>query len=636
MDITSNAVRLFKDEMSGINTFYCREDVEDALHELKEATPDAAPSRRQELIRLCTWIGGPSGEQILQDPELIRQIPSRQEQNRRLYQAFHSLYAKLPTAVSYMRRIVDRLVPGYSNLPLRVAILRQFIRGAGTDCKTFPLVQIEARILKQLSPEEQSFCQHLSAEDRITFLADHADDSLFEAKPASSPLDEEAIQSIEKGVLDKLASKNLRDKKNNPVSYSSLCQIYQDPNSNFTGSLRQIFYLTRNGSWAPAYEIYKTDIRDARRRSLRTTGADIPEILTICQNLAEGKFLTNNGRTRAYLYYFAMMFDMDFNPDKDTTGKTVPQKDFEDDLFHDYYSDHLLRFLQTSTSDQEKEPTGEGINYKNYAEMVYLYYLYRKDLPLTPGQRIDQAEKTISDIFGKAKKDPARPPHMNQYTSAYRDNVISSMLKLPECELPSYILKNFQIIPDERFIVHIGVAAEERRAHALTMEILEKLKSYYFYSFEGIDDDLIKLKETWDNFGDRLKEEKNWIQKKDDSFAQALKAAYPEDTAFINIVDRLEKRISTAFSWTKGEDMGDTVPRRVTRNQLVSAFALMYQASIYEINGLDTFPDIYFNFKKEIDPYLTASRFQTFSEKNLLDLYLLLSIYHYLICNGKE
>ena len=105
-------------------------------------------------------------------------------------------------------------------------------------------------------------------------------------------------------------------------------------------------------------------------------------LLRLCDDLAAGRFRTN-GSTRYSLYMFAFAFDMVSYPDT-TIQEYDPTRDIEKNLFFDYYGNHMLRFLDReendNSSDYESAPSGEGINYKNYAEIIYLYYLNKRIL----------------------------------------------------------------------------------------------------------------------------------------------------------------------------------------------------------------------------------------------------------------
>ena len=130
-------------------------------------------------------------------------------------------------------------------------------------------------------------------------------------------------------------------------------------------------------------------------------------LLKLCDDLSKGAFRTN-GATRLDLYRFAIVFDMTINlKESDILDKKT---NIITNLFQDYYCDNMARFLGEEYQDSnylstiEREPTGESINFKNFVEVIHLYYLYRKDLNLTPGKAIDNAVKMIDECISTAKK----------------------------------------------------------------------------------------------------------------------------------------------------------------------------------------------------------------------------------------
>ena len=111
-------------------------------------------------------------------------------------------------------------------------------------------------------------------------------------------------------------------------------------------------------------------------------------LLRLADDLASGKFKAE-GATKRELYLFGMVYDMTFScsdPDQPMTATALIDydSDIEKNLFEDYYANNLMRFLTApymeNLSAYEQDPSGQGINYKNFAEMVYLYYIVQ-DLP---------------------------------------------------------------------------------------------------------------------------------------------------------------------------------------------------------------------------------------------------------------
>ena len=109
------------------------------------------------------------------------------------------------------------------------------------------------------------------------------------------------------------------------------------------------------------------------------------ELILIIDDLANGRFRTNQS-TKKDLYIFAMVFDMTFNY-KNRDLKQIPYNDIRTELFEKYYTNNIKRVYNVNQNGElnqamnwsdysiqyEAIPAESGINYKNFAELVYVY-----------------------------------------------------------------------------------------------------------------------------------------------------------------------------------------------------------------------------------------------------------------------
>lgn len=120
------------------------------------------------------------------------------------------------------------------------------------------------------------------------------------------------------------------------------------------------------------------------------------KMLKIADDLANAKF-SSYGKTREYLYVFAIAFGMtstgydedllivDKKTNKDFL-KEDPRKitDIQKNLFLDYYSDNIVNNLVSVDGFNEKKSNvsvdGYGINYKNFAEITFLWCIKQKSI----------------------------------------------------------------------------------------------------------------------------------------------------------------------------------------------------------------------------------------------------------------
>lgn len=112
-------------------------------------------------------------------------------------------------------------------------------------------------------------------------------------------------------------------------------------------------------------------------------------MLKVADSIAKGFFASKNP-TREDLYVFSIAFEMTFSmviPDKDTNPDEY-ETDIRKNLFFDYYSDNLVNAVFNAQDVEKKEESaarekyisGYGINYKNYLEVIYLFFISQNNM----------------------------------------------------------------------------------------------------------------------------------------------------------------------------------------------------------------------------------------------------------------
>lgn len=320
--------------------------------------------------------------------------------------------------------------------------------------------------------------------------------------------------------------------------------------------------------------------------ALRAPSSGKWKLVQICNNLAAGKFITNGGKTRVYLYYFAFMFDMTVRiRDTDIFDE---QKDLEKNLFQDYYNDNLMRYFteeyqQGEASGFEPEPTGEGINYKNFAEVIYLYYLYRKDLrredaegggALRPWERINRSEDMIRECAEKSAQPGFaeyaaryRIPPEEKFTEIYRERFREQLLDLPEKDLPEMILRYYDM-PDPGTAKNkqkILVANESATAYDMVGEIMEEMEeeqSDAFWRGQRLLGEISRIRrlekkgrelspDDEDNLS-LFEEETAYLESAgfEGRLLALLQKKYAGDKDFMQLAEQLDARITAEIEWS--------------------------------------------------------------------------------------
>lgn len=869
-EYTLNMESIFRDKFSELKSYYCREDFERALEDVKKARDDARKFRMKDLERLCR-ARDLKADDLIQDPSLLEQIPTREQMQNNLLQAFHDMYESFPTTTDYMERIVRKLAPEYSGDTIRTVILKKFLAGAGDHFKKFDIREIMAWGKGRLSGQEKEALHDLSGKQEKEFIISQIDDSIFsqmsveltaadilrlianrmvkcrtdedisfeelELRPetsaaldgflAANSLEGDVSSTYEKVLLIKNAfDKGITDAAE---AEKQLAEFIDDLESDFRTQLRSTRRKSKTGAAGNAAELYRNDKRDARRKA-----AGKWELLKLCSDLAAGNFRVN-GKTKKYLYYFALMFGMNmpiydsvyegdknrfrnlknhpeqirieeinkkyrtygqelkdiaegadleelasnrysFNRDKlyllrrllygmencceiyekadmempceagqirqalKDIQEALDIKNIEKSLFQDFYNDNLLRFLEGDYADPdlassfEKEPTGEGINYKSFVEAVYLYFICHEELDMTPGEKIDAAEAVIDDCIKLAKKAKKAGTFYKssaaELTRVYKEERINILLNLETDQLAEYIAENYLVLsPENSGADRIMIASDENTASDLIDDIMRELDEAYptvelFDRTGKMSDDMKEdiafqtafsfdwkvkslLQEKYADDKDFLKvvdaiDERVRVQSGRYSRSQRIRmivllyvlAVYSDASAPLStyiIKARMEEKgvvsvgtqLSSALSALK--DIGYDIRRegdhyflgkreyddsemnelleqvsgmylsiekdvelmmaellvrrmrydkRVTRSELISIHFNYYIALLNEMDELDTFPDVFEDYDATISPILEEARFQPLSEKNILDMYVVMALYFYLVENN--
>lgn len=577
-EYTLNMASIFQGKLSELKSYYCREDIALALSDYDHAPKDAKSFRMRDLSRLCT-ARGLDAQELIADRTLLEQVPTRSELQDELLRSFYDMYAQFPATSDFMARIVRRLAPEYASDPVEVAILKKFVAGGGRNFKRFHVASIMDWAKRRLTPRELASYATETEEERTRRLLSKIDASIF----AQDTVEMTALDIL-KLILDRIP-KYQRDESlsfetielseetraaltealGNGAGddYEQLQALYHrvsdggipDGGQRFAElvsgierdfrtqlkTIRRISKVAKAGTAAELYKQAKKDAVKAKRNAAKKDSIDL-ELIEMCRDLAAGNFRVN-GKTKVYLYYFAFMFGMTVPMEG---RECAPKRDLVKNLFQDFYNDNLLRLLSSDYSDPkkaaalEREPTGEGINYKSFVEVIYLYFLCREDLSMTPGEKIDAAEAVILNCVKRAKKDgrPASQP-VGTHTEVYRELHVNVLLnKAPE-EIADYILAHYQVFsPDSAGIARIMVAAEENTASDLIEEIMSGLDEAYldippFDACQradrnrGIKDDIMFQSDN---------SAFDWKVK------TLLEERYAGDTAFLKVVRALDDR----------------------------------------------------------------------------------------------
>lgn len=357
-------------------------------------------------------------------------------------------------------------------------------------------------------------------------------------------------------------------------------------------------------------------LEDAKKAQLKPDGKF--GLLKLADDLASGKFRTE-GATKKGLYLFALVFGMTYYTGADGEIKDRVT-DIEINLFQDYYKNNLMRFvskayLDGKTCEFEMDPCGQGINYKNFAEMVYLYYL-NKDY--SPAEKIKRAMDMIRGIEKDAFKRGKRPANKANHTRMYKTMFCESILEKTEEEFRAFLLEHYDCdtysgisyeaktkdgkdqIVDGKFS-EIQIQTEQNTAYEKFNEILSKIEKLG-----------IPLKAC--DYG-------LWFS---DVNALKKKFAGTEYEPFIEVLFRADNLL-------KNRHLNVKSAKDVTRTAIITAYYYYYNA-LYEytneVHGM-SFEEVFKDFENGVNTYLQDCFYQPLSGKNIFDVLMVFSAYAY-------
>ena len=277
--------------------------------------------------------------------------------------------------------------------------------------------------------------------------------------------------------------------------------------------------------------------------------------------------------------------------------------DVEKNLFRDFYADNLLRYITqdylTNASAYEREPSGEGINYKNFAEVIYLYYLNRQDL--IPRKKVTEAKAMIDRCAKRARKEhlltsPEESPR--EYTEFYHRQFLADVCALTPDKLEDYICSNYVFPSNLDKLGAMMAESQHRSAAAVYDRVLGSV-------LERTDPETLA--------------EINY----DLDITLAMEE-YEEDVPFSSLITKLNEILTIRF--TDYPVSGTENESKITRTALLVLCAWDFQSK-----GLAkdlSLPQLLSSFRLMIDPLLEEARFQKLSETNILDMFIVVAMYH--------
>ena len=371
-------------------------------------------------------------------------------------------------------------------------------------------------------------------------------------------------------------------------------------------------------------------------------------LLKTADDLASGKFRTQ-GATKRSLYLFAMVYGMTYYSGSSEDAEIIHYKtDIETNLFRDYYSNNLMRYISEAykgnLDEYELDPSGQGINYKNFAEMIYLYYI-SKDC--NPQEKIRLSSEMIERVQEKQFRKGRVNVKEKDRTKFYRNLFGEEKLRLSESEFENYICEEYDCDTYDGSYTRNNRTVDNKKS-PFQMETAQKSA---FREYQTILKGLEKLGIALENcnyglwFTDVAAFRKSGIEnicdrrndidrRKFEEFMELLIAIndFIGQTVTESEGDQNMKQERIDPSRKKTKALYVPSPEKVTRTSLMVAYYYYFNA-LHEDDGnykWKSFKEVYNSFQDDIDPRLDAANYQRLSGKNIFDVLLTFSSYAYL------
>ncbi|MBQ8540100.1 MAG: hypothetical protein IJ435_01365 [Clostridia bacterium] len=176
------------------------------------------------------------------------------------------------------------------------------------------------------------------------------------------------------------------------------------------------------------------------------------------------------GATREAMYTFAFAYGLTYYED----SQEIDYNKYRDidKVFVDTFNDNLFRYIgEHRNRENNAIPTGEMVNFKNFAEVICIYYLSKKDEEISRYQRYVGA----MDCIEKCKQNSIGIKSEGRTTEIFRLNYFENVAKINnDDDLVDYIIHNYYV-PEK--IKHSGfktVAIDTKLIETVTGEAVNE------------------------------------------------------------------------------------------------------------------------------------------------------------------
>ena len=342
-------------------------------------------------------------------------------------------------------------------------------------------------------------------------------------------------------------------------------------------------------------------------------------MIDAANNFAESIF-DPSGTTRLWLYFFAFAFDLRFYPDTQSADYNS-QKDVSR-FIKDYYTDNLIRDLDLENTMQDS-PSGIGINYKNYAECIFLFFLDYRNTESRHARFIKALE--MIGLVKEYSRDTPYPQPGRLYTMKMQSDLIRIFDLIyqenrPETSLIIFLGENCDT-NNQGSIICLG--NEEKSPAAAYIEIMsdEGMSDFFSETAPKIIQKLNRL-----NFDIAYNYTKNCIITVMNKLGIVSTAEEEYSICLPLFKDKIEPLLSCEIELNQQEEafnnVRDEISQNISRTLLIQAFFWKHIKDSLELSDPKkhiSFWNIQYDFCERTEQTLEKCGYASVSPKSLID-----------------
>ena len=307
-----------------------------------------------------------------------------------------------------------------------------------------------------------------------------------------------------------------------------------------------------------------------------------------------------------------------------------------------------MRYLTSAYSGNvtgyEVDPSGQGINYKNFAEMVYIYYL-SSDIDRT--EKIKKAEEMIKRLSISAQE--YVPSVSNDMATKYfTTKITQEVLELSEEDFEEFIRENYDCsLETENYVDSKGNKKERAKSSMQTQSSSYTAFKLYNKLIDDMEKFNIPVKRENCNYGLWFTDLSSLKKGMDGEFFKKTRIEDPEKLdRFIKLLFAINSYLGNLFieqenNQTVKEEhyevssrivptMNIRNPQLMTRTALVTAYYYYYNAKLENSDQYRSLMDVYNDYTNSINglnAYLERAHYQPINDKNIFDIAVIFSSY---------